>query len=117
MNSESFRIGLEAIAGNPALGAGYNLSPMFSYFMKTQGAEIAAFEKSSEQVAYEEALGSWNGLAQMLIEKGGDLTQLPPQPLPEQFGYTPANQGPLPESKKQENEAQAAAESSDGVLT
>jgi hypothetical protein len=46
---------------------------------------IADFEKSKEQVAYETALGSWQQMATLAIQKGQAFNT--PQPTPEQFGY------------------------------
>lgn len=95
LNSETYTVAIQAIASNPELAASYNLAPAFSYLTKTQGADLTPFEKSSEQVAYEQALTAWQGLAQLAIEKGLDPEdKLPPQPKPEDFGYTPANNDP-----------------------
>ena len=55
-----------------------------------------AFEKSPEQIAYEQALNAWQNAVMMLVEKGGDPKSLGPQPIPEQFGYAPANNSPKP---------------------
>lgn len=85
INSDSFQTALQVIGSSPQIGAGYNIGPMFSYLMKTQGAHIADFEKSNEQVAYEQAQSQWMQMAQLAISKGQTWNQ--PQPLPEQFGY------------------------------
>jgi hypothetical protein len=92
LNSEAFGAAMQALGQNPQLGAGYNMAPMFSYFMKTQGAKISEFEKSPEQVAYEQAVTQWQQIAQFAIENEQPFTQ--PQPLPEQFGYDPAGNTP-----------------------
>lgn len=90
INSDAFAVALQTIGSSPQIGAAYNIAPMFSYLMKTQGAKIAEFEKSKEQIAYEQALGQWQQMCQLAIDKGLDPNkQLPPQPLPEQFGYNP----------------------------
>ena len=85
INSDSFQVALQVIGSSPQIGAGYNLAPMFSYMMKTQGAAIADFEKSNEQVAYEQAMQQWTQMAQLSLSKGMEWKQ--PQPTPEQFGY------------------------------
>ena len=95
LNTEAFGTALQAISASPQIGAGYNIAPLFSYFMKTQGAKITEFEKSAEQMAYEQALQTWQGLAQLSIEKGAEFKQ--PQPLPEQFGFNPQTVKPTPE--------------------
>jgi len=99
INADSFATALQVIGSSPQIGAGYNLPQMFSYLMKTQGAAISAFEKSPEQTAYEQALGAWQGLQQLAIEKGLDpkTLGLGPMPTPEQFGYDPAANKPTPE--------------------
>ena len=85
INGDAFQTSLQVIGSSPQIGAGYNIGPMFSYLMKTQGAAIGDFEKSQEQVAYESATSQWNQMAQLAISKGQEWKV--PQPLPEQFGY------------------------------
>lgn len=93
ISAEAWTTGLQVIGTSPEIGAGYNIAPMFSYMMKTQGAQINQFEKSPEQMAYEQALGSWQQVATMVAEKGGDLKTIPPQPIPQDYGYDPTGQG------------------------
>jgi hypothetical protein len=85
INADSFQTALQVIGSSPQIGSGYNLAPMFSYLMKTQGALIGDFEKSKEQVAYEQAMSQWTQMAQLSLSKGIPWQQ--PQPTPEQFGY------------------------------
>lgn len=103
MNSDAFSVALQTMASSPQIGASYNMGPMFSYMMKTQRADIAPFEKSQPQVAYEQALSSWQQAMQQwalmsqeitiaAIKQGADTQKLklpdqPPQPKPEDFGY------------------------------
>ena len=94
INAEVFSVALQTLGSAPNIAQGYNLAPLFSYLMKTQGADLTPFEKSPEQVAYEQASAQWSQTAQLLIEKGGDLKELPPQPLPEQYGYNPQTTNP-----------------------
>lgn len=101
IDSESLAMGMQTIAASPQLAAGYNLAPMFSYLMKSRGAQLQTFEKSPEQLAYEQALGAWQQAAQALAEqlKGMDPAQAQqllqeaaksnPMPKPEEFGYVP----------------------------
>lgn len=95
LNSDSFAIAMQVFGSSPQIASEYNVGQLFSYIMKTQGAEISDFEKSAEQVAYEQALGAWQSLAQLAIEKDKEFEQ--PQPLPEQFGYDPAANKPSPD--------------------
>lgn len=85
INADTLQVAMQVIGSSPQIGAGYNIGPMFSYLIKTQGGHIGEFEKSKEQVAYEQASQSWNALAQLALSKGQEWTQ--PQPTPEQFGY------------------------------
>lgn len=86
---------LQFIGSTPEVKAGYNLAPAVSYLMKVRGADLREFEKSPEQIAYEQALGAWQQtvieIAQMnmKVQDPSQRQELPPQPLPEQFGYTP----------------------------
>lgn len=94
INGDSFQTALQVIGSSPQIGAGYNIGPMFSYLMKTQGAHITDFEKSKEQVAYEQAANQWMQMAQLALSKGQPWNN--PQPTPEQFGYLIQGQ-PVPE--------------------
>lgn len=104
MNSDAFASATQFIMGMPQIAQGYNVAPMVSYLFKTQRADVAPFEKSQEQIAYEQALSQWQnavaGLAQAYssLKKpdGSGYTpeeinaSLPPQPTPEQFSYNPS---------------------------
>jgi len=102
INSDTLQVAMQVIGSSPQIAAGYNLPPLFSYFMKTQGGRIQDFEKSQEQMAYEGALAQWQQAMQMFAGamKGMDpkamqeiMKQLPPQPMPQQYGYDPKKQG------------------------
>ena len=108
MNTDSFQAACQTLASVPQLADAYNLGPMFSYLFKQQRADVAPFEKSQEQLAYENAVNQWRGAVAQLTEaiKGmkdnpmspEDMQKaLPPQPTPEQFGFNPgAGQAPKP---------------------
>ncbi len=96
INSDGFQTALQVIGSSPAIGGRYNVGKLFSYLMKTQGAEIDEFEKSEEQTAYEQAYNQWYQLATLAVQKGQSFTI--PQPLPEQFGYL--KEGELQQQKK-----------------
>lgn len=92
INADALSTALQVLGSSPNIAKEYNIGPMFSYLMKTQGAKIGDFEKSKEQVAYEDALRSWQQVAMMYAEKGMEFKQ--PQPVPQDFGYAPANSNP-----------------------
>ena len=97
LNSETFAVALQVFGSAPQIAAEYNVGKLFSYMMKTQGSEISEFEKSPEQIAYEQALGQWQQLAAMAIDK--EVVFNTPQPLPEQFGYNPKDNTPAPDDE------------------
>lgn len=101
IDGESLAMGFQTIAASPQLAQGYNLAPLFSYLMKTRGARLQPFEKSQEQLSYEQALGTWQqGMAAMAEALKGlepqqmndmlqQAMQSQPMPKPEEYGYTP----------------------------
>lgn len=103
INSDAFQTALQVIGSSPQIGSGYNIGPMFSYLMKTQGALIGDFEKSNEQVAYETAQNQWMQMAQLALSKGQPWNN--PQPMPEQFGYL--QDGKLGQVQKEKPDALA----------
>lgn len=91
ISSDAWTTSMQVIGSSPQISASYNIAPMFSYLMKTQGADLRSFEKKPEQLAYEQALQLWQANTQLALEKGVEYKQ--PQPLPQQYGYNPAQQG------------------------
>ena len=94
INADTLQTAMQVIGSSPQIAAGYNLAPLFSYFIKTQGGRIQEFEKSAEQMAYEQALQQWQMAMQNMALglKGMDpaqmqemMKQMPPQPVPQQF--------------------------------
>lgn len=96
INAETLSVVLQQLGTSPQIAAGYNVAPLFSYFIKTQGGRIKEFEKSPEQIAYEQAVASWQQIVGLMIEKSetGNPTNLPPQPKPEEFEYKPQQIAP-----------------------
>ena len=101
IDGESLALFFQTVSQSPQLAQGYNITPLFSYLMKMRGAKIQGFEKSPQQLAYEQAVATWQQTVMQILEMLGqqygeqlppmqELQQiLPPQPLPEQYGYTP----------------------------
>lgn len=104
LNTDNFAVALQVIGSSPQIGSGYNIAQLFSYLMKTQGADVSDFEKSPEQVAYEQAMMNWQNVAALAIEKGQPV---PPQPVPANYGYNPGN---ADNQAEQEDGAHKAAE-------
>lgn len=91
-------------APNSPVGQAYNAGPLFSYLMKTRNVDLQPFEKSPEQMAYEQAVEIWSqtvqAITQQVLKAGGDPSkmQLPPQPTPEAYGYQPQGLNPNPQT-------------------
>lgn len=112
VNADALKIAMQMIGTSPVLQAQYNVGPLFTYFLKTQGARITEFEKSQEQIAYESAMAQWNNQMAQISQafKGMDPAQvqelmkgMPAMPQPQQFGYNPAGKDPLTAAPKVEN--------------
>lgn len=113
MNSEAFAVAAQTIATSPAIQGAYNLGPMFSYLFKTQRADVAAYEKPPEQVAYEQAVSQWQQLCMQMVETLSKMKKpdgssptpqemqaaFPPQPTPQQFNYVPGQPKPTPQDQ------------------
>lgn len=99
IDGESMALAFQTIASNQQIAQGYNITPMFSYLMKTRGAKLQPFEKGPAQIAYEQAVAVWQQSVAAIAEHVGNRPEpidpeqfqamLPPQPTPEQFGYDP----------------------------
>lgn len=101
INADTLGSAVQLFTQNQQLGAGYNVADMAVYAFESAGLKLSQFKKPAPQVAYEQAVGQWQGAIQALAEQ---LTkakepmqpeqiqqalQALPQPTPEQFGYTP----------------------------
>lgn len=101
MDGQAFQGALQTMMAIPQLASQYNAAPMFSYLLKTQGADIKPFEKSQPQIQYEQAMAQWQQATQVIaqqlqsnkqLDQDGIqqlLSQLPPQPKPEDYGWDP----------------------------
>lgn len=113
VNADALKVAMQMIGTSPILQKQYNVGPLFSYFLKTQGAKISEFEKTQPQIAYEQAVEQWQMMSAQIAEmlKGqvdpaqiqDIMKQLPPMPQPQQFGYNPAGNDPLSAAPKVEN--------------
>jgi hypothetical protein len=92
MSTQARQTAMQVIGTSPSLAGAYNIGQLFSFIMKEENVDLSPFEKSPEQLAYEQAVAQWSQLAQLAIQKQAAFNV--PQPTPEQFGYVPANQNP-----------------------
>lgn len=92
MDTDTLVVALQQVGTSPVIGQGYNVPQLFSYLMKIKGADISAFEKSPQQVAYEQAVQQYQQMVMQLYKQNPDQDpkKLPPQPLPQNYGYDPA---------------------------
>lgn len=67
----------QAMAGNPQIGQGYELSPLFTYLMQLKGVDkLKQFEKDPAMLAYYGALQSWTqGAIELSKSKPAVTTQ------------------------------------------
>jgi hypothetical protein len=104
IHSDVMQGAMQTIAAVPGIGQAYDLGPMFSYLMKVQGVDgLSQFEKSKEDIQYEQALSAWSNAAALLAKNSqyGQITpeQMKqilgpvPQPPKSQQQQTPPNQG------------------------
>ncbi len=73
---------VQQLASSPQLAGGFNLAPMFTYLMKTQGLDLTPFQKSQEQMQYEQQLNAWQQAAATAAKSGADFNTPQPQPSP-----------------------------------
>lgn len=100
ISGDQLKVAAQVIGSSPALAAGYNVSQLFSYLFKVENVDFTPFEKSPEQMAYEQALQTWSNLAQIAMQKGVPFNQ--PQPLPQQYGFDPRTVNPATKMNSEE---------------
>lgn len=104
ISGDTLTVALQTLQSVPQLAQGYNVIPMFSYLMKNQGAKLGPFEKSQQQLAYEQAMLAWQQAIQQAAQTIAQtqhadtqmiqtlMQQIPPQPKPQDYGYDPGKQ-------------------------
>ena len=91
MHADVWQTALQMFATNQQIGAEYNVGDVFAYLLKMKGADIKDFKKPKQQMMYEQALASWQQTIAMILKANPQATQdqMPPQPLPTEFGMNP----------------------------
>ena len=106
IDADSLSVAIQTFGSSPQLAGSYDLGGLTTYLLKMRGADLQPFEKSKEQVAYEQAMGAWQGAITQAFEmlklsaKIADKMPLdeiakyitsviPPQPKPQDYGYQP----------------------------
>ena len=109
IHGDELGMAIQVMGSSPQIGAAYNIGPAFSYLMKTRNADLAPFEKSPQQQAFEQATQQWQQVAMMAAQKGTEFKQ--PQPKPADYGYIPGApagaQGTPPQQPQQGQQAQS----------
>ena len=97
MHEDMWQVALQVFASSQQLAQEYKPGKVFSYMMKLKGADISQFEKSDQEIQYEQAVTTWQQTVLQAIKDNPELTpdKLPPQPTPEQFGV--GNEQPKPD--------------------
>lgn len=111
INGDTLQVALQVFGSSPQIAQAYNVGEVFSYMMKTQGANIAAFQKSPQQLQYEQAQGQYQQMIMQLFKQNPDIKQeqLPQPPKPQDFGYDPAAKNGSATGSPVNNQAPAAA--------
>jgi hypothetical protein len=108
INGDALKVAFQVLGSSPQIASEYNMGPLFSYLMKTQGARLTEFEKPQEQKMYEQALATWDNTCQQIAKAGGQ--QFPPQPNPAQFGLDPKTGQPVNQQGAPEQGPEGAGE-------
>ena len=105
MAMDAWQVGMQAIMSNQQIGSAYNIGDMVSYLMLIKGADVDEFKKPAEQIAYEQAIQSWQQTVLQALKQNPDITQdkLPPQPKPADYNLGP-DMKPISGDTKQEKE-------------
>ena len=85
-----YKVAFQVLGSSPQISSEYNIGPLFSYLMKLQGADLRPFEKPLNQRQYEQAVTQWSQTVQAILKENPEISQeqLPPQPMPQQFGIS-----------------------------
>jgi hypothetical protein len=97
ISSDNMKIAMQVIGSSAPIAQAYNIAPLFSYLMKVENVDFAPFEKSPEQMAYEQAMGSWQAVAMEAAKKGAQIST--PQPKPADFGWNPQQVSPAAQAQ------------------
>jgi hypothetical protein len=91
INGEAFQTSLQVLGASPQIAGAYDIGALFSYLMKTQGAAISEFQKSSGTVQLEQATAQWQQTIMQVMKDNPEIKQeqLPPQPKPSDYGLNP----------------------------
>ena len=90
MSTEEYGMLFQLIGAAPQVASQYELGSLVSYLMKLKQVDLKPFEKSQEQIQYEQQLGAWQQMASLAIQKGTAFNTPMPQPPPPKQNTEPS---------------------------
>ena len=98
MSEDVLQTAIQVMGSSPQIGSQYRMGDLFSYLMEEQGADISSFQKSQEQIQYEQQLNAWQMAAANAAKAGTAFnTPMPqppqPPPTPQPAGSTQPTSG------------------------
>jgi len=105
MDMEAWQVAMQVLGSNAQIGSEYNIGETFSYLMEIKGADIDEFKKPPEQIAYEQAVSSWQQTVMQVMKQNPEIKQeqLPPQPKPADYNLGP-DMKPISGNTKEDKE-------------
>lgn len=108
MSTDEFQTALQVLGSSPALAAGYQMAPMFSYIMKLRGADLTTFEIPQDIQQFQQQMQTWTGIVQEAVKvmgKNVDPSQL--DALTQALGKLLQTMPKPPQSAQQQQAGQA----------
>lgn len=91
MHADVWQTALQMFSTNQQIGFEYNIGDVFAYLLQMKGADIKDFKKSKQQVMFEQAGMQWQQAVAAIMKANPQVqqAQLPPQPVPADYGLNP----------------------------
>jgi len=104
LHGDVLQTGLQILGSSQQIASEYEVGPLFSYLIQTQGANIREFEKPAQIKQYEQAVAAWQQTVLAMQKQNKEITaaQLPPQPKPADYGIGQDGRPQEPAGKEEE---------------
>ena len=91
MHADVWQTALQMFSTNQQIGFEYNIGDVFAYLLQMKGADIKDFKKSKQQIMFEQAGMQWQQAVAAIMKANPQVqqAQLPPQPVPADYGLNP----------------------------
>lgn len=91
MHADVWQTALQMFSTNQQIGFEYNIGDVFAYLLQMKGADIKDFKKSKQQIMFEQAGMQWQQAVAAIMKANPQVQQgqLPPQPVPADYGLNP----------------------------